>query len=130
MNKSFIVAILPLYLLGCATSPISHVLQGAEFQAEGASKVVFRNVRVETAADGSSQLKGNLRRIGRDPVRFDHLDYRITDRQGNVVEQGQTDYSGAIKQRRSPNPSLFSIPLQQPWQPGYQASLVWDDQKH
>ncbi|MBO0611363.1 hypothetical protein [Thiothrix fructosivorans] len=126
MNKTLLAALLPLFVVGCAATPDKTALQAQGISTDGASKVAFRNVRVE-----GTTLKGSLKRIGRNPVHFGHLDYTVTDTSGKALQSGQTDYSGAIKQRRSPNASRFSIPLKQAWQPGlHHATLVWDDKTH
>lgn len=126
MNKKLLVALLPLLVVGCAATPEKTASQTQGISTDGASSVVFRDVRVEGAT-----LKGSLERIGRDPVRFGHLDYTVTDTSGKVLQSGQTDYTGAIKQRLPRQPSRFSIPLQQPWQAGeHQASIIWHNQPH
>lgn len=126
MNKKLLAALLPLFVVGCAATPEKTALQTQSISTDGASKVAFHNVRVEGAT-----LQGSLKRIGRNPLHFGHLDYTVTDTSGKVLQTGQTDYSGAIKQRRSPNASRFSIPLKQAWQPGlHRATLVWDDKAH
>ena len=126
MNKTLLAALLPLFVVGCAATPDKTALQAQGISVDGASTVAFRNVRVE-----GTTLKGSLKRIGRNPVHFGHLDYTVTDTSGKVLQSGQTDYSGAIKQRRSPNASHFRIPLQQPWQVGiHHAAIVWHNQSH
>ena len=126
MNKKLLVALLPLLVVGCAVTPENTPLQTQGIRVDGASTVAFHDVRVE-----GTTLTGNLARIGHNPVHFGHLDYTVTDSSGKVLESGQTDYSGAIKQRRSPNASRFSIPLKQSWQPGlHRVSIVWDDKPH
>ena len=126
MNKTLLAALLPLFVVGCAATPDKTALQAQGISVDGASTVAFRSVRVE-----GTTLQGSLKRIGRNPVHFGHLDYTVTDASGKTLQSEQTDYSGAIKQRRSPNASLFSIPLKQAWQPGVnRASIVWHDQPH
>ena len=126
MNKTLLAALLPLFVVGCAATPDKTALQAQGISVDGASTVAFRNVRVE-----GTTLQGSLKRIGRNPVHFGHLDYTVTDTSGKVLQSGQTDYSGAIKQRRSPNASHFRIPLQQPWQVGiHHAAIVWHNQSH
>ena len=126
MNKKLLAALLPLLIVGCATSIENTPVQTQGIRVDGASTVAFHDVRVE-----GTTLTGNLARIGHNPVHFGHLDYTVTDSSGKVLESGQTDYSGAIKQRRSPNASRFSIPLKQSWQPGlHRVSIVWDDKPH
>lgn len=126
MNKKLLAALLPLLVVGCTATPAKTALQAQSISTDGASKVAFHQVRVE-----GSTLKGSLGRIGRNPVYFGHLDYTIADNSGQVLQRGQTSYSGAIKQRLPRQDSRFSIPLQQVWQPGeHRASIVWHDQPH
>ena len=126
MHKKLLAALLPLLAVGCATSIENTPSQTQGIRVDGASTVAFHDVRVE-----GTTLTGNLARIGHNPVHFGHLDYTVTDSNGTVLQSGQTDYSGAIKQRRSPNASHFRIPLQQPWQAGtHHAVLVWHNHPH
>ena len=117
---------LPLFLVGCANVAEKPTITPTVFTTNGASKVAFHDLSIENAM----VLRGNLTRLGRDPVHFGHVDYTITDGNGTVIQTGQTDYSGAIKQRRSANVSRFAIPLQQPWQAGQHATLTWHNQAH
>ncbi len=117
---------LPLFLVGCANVAEKPTITPTAFTTNGASTVAFHDLRIEN----TNALCGNLTRLGRNPVHFGHVDYTITDHNGKVVQSGQTDYSGAIKQRRSANVSRFAIPLQQTWQAGQHATLTWHDQPH
>ena len=117
---------LPLFLVGCANVAEKPTITPTAFTTDGASKVVFHDLRIEN----TNAVCGNLTRLGRDPVHFGHVDYTITDGNGTVIQAGQTDYSGAIKQRRSANVSRFAIPLQQAWQAEQHATLTWHDQPH
>ncbi|MEN9503801.1 MAG: hypothetical protein RI964_3086 [Pseudomonadota bacterium] len=126
MNKKLLAALLPLFVVGCVTPIEKTTLQTQGISVDGASTVAFHNVQIE-----GETLTGSLVRIGHNPVHFGHLDYHVTDSSGKVLQSGQTDYSGAIKQRRSPNASHFRIPLQQPWQVGiHHAAIVWHNQSH
>ncbi|MDQ5768623.1 hypothetical protein [Thiothrix subterranea] len=131
MNKKLLAALLPLLVVGCAATPEKTALQAQGISTDGASTVAFQNVHLENTASGTSQICGNLERIGRDPVRFGHLDYTVTDASGKVLESGKANYSGAIKQRQPRTASRFTIPLKQAWQLGlHHATLVWDDKTH
>lgn len=130
MKTLLLAAVLSLSM-GVAVAAEDNAKQVQGIQTNGASKVAFQNLRIETASDGTVALRGSLRRIGRDPVHFAHLDYTITDSNGKVLDTGRTDYSGAIKQRRPHGSSYFSIPLKQPWQSGsHRASIVWHNKPH
>ena len=131
MKNLLLAVVLPLLAVGCATTSEKTALQALGISTDGASTVAFQNVHLETNPNGTSNLRGSLERIGRDPVRFGHLDYTATDTSGKVLESGKANYSGAIKQRQPRTASRFSIPLKQAWQPGlHHATLVWDDKTH
>lgn len=131
MNKKLLTALLPLLLVGCAATSEKIALRAQGIQANGAARVTFQSLRVETNPDGISNLRGSLRRIGRNPVRFGHLDYTVTDTSGTVLESGKAHYSGAIERRLPRNASRFTIPLKQAWQPGlHRATIAWDDKTH
>ena len=131
MNKKLLAALLPLLVVGCAATPERTTLQAQGISTDGASKVMFENVRIEVAPNGISQIRGSLHRIGYKALNFGHLDYTVTDASGKVLESGKANYSGAIKQRLPRTASRFTIPLKQAWQPGlHHATLVWDDKTH
>lgn len=131
MNKKLLAALLPLFVVGCAAISEKTALQTQGISTDGASKVIFENVRIEATPNGTSQIRGGLHRIGHEALHFGHLDYTVTDTNGKVLESGRADYSGAIKQRLPRTASRFSIPLKQAWQPGlHRATLVWDDKTH
>lgn len=131
MKNLLLATVVSLLATGCATSLEKTNVQAQGFTVDGASKVVFHDLRVETAANGSGFLRGNLTRLGHDPVYFGHLDYTILDPNGKTLQSGQADYSGAIKQRLPRRPSVFAIPVQQAWQSNmYRATLVWHNKPH
>jgi len=130
MKTLLLAAVLSLSM-GVAVAAENNAQQIQGIQTNGASKVAFQNLRIETSPDGTSFMRGSLRRIGRNPVHFGHLDYTITDNNGKVLDAGKADYSGAIKQRHSHGLSYFSIPLKQRWQSGlHRASIVWHNKSH
>lgn len=131
MNKKLLAALLPLLVIGCAATPEKTALQAQGISTDGASKVMFENVRIEVAPNGISQIRGGVHRIGHEALHFGHLDYTITDHNGKVLESGKANYSGAIKQRHPRTASRFTIPLKQAWQPGlHRATIVWDNKSH
>lgn len=132
MNNLFLTALLPLLAAGCTTftQNVPHK-EAQDFTTIGTSRITFYNLRVETNPDGKSILKGSLRRFGRKPVRFGHLDYTVTDTNSNVLESGVAAYSGEIKRRLPLRRSRFAIPLQQAWQPGlHQIAVAFHDKPH
>jgi hypothetical protein len=132
MKNLLLAVMLPMMMaVGYAATPETIVLQQQGINTNGVGKVTFHDMRISTTPDGTSQLQGSLRRIERNPVHFGHLDYTVTDLKGNVLESGQADYSGAIKQRQPRTPSRFSIPLKQTWQPAqHRATVVWANDTH
>lgn len=99
------------FLLGvtaCAT-PVVKTADSLFITDTTAAPVAFQSLRLE-----GQTLKGQIRRVGRDPVHFGHVDYAVLDASGKVREQGQVEHTAAIRQRQPRQPSLFSIPLKQP----------------
>jgi hypothetical protein len=77
--------------------------------AQEGNKVAFQSVRLEHDRTGHHIIKGQLRRIGREPVHFGHIDYTVTDVKGKVLETGQTNYTSAIKLRHMQHPSYLTV---------------------
>ena len=133
MYKLFVTMALSALVAGCATFGSQTMgTADADIDLEMASNaLVFRDVRVATTPEGTGQVVGTLRRIGRRPVRAGHIDYRLTDADGRVIEQGRASYRGATGRPRPGQVSRFVIPLQRPWIPGQQRLyLKWDDLAH
>lgn len=129
----FATMALPALVAGCAATFGSQTLGTADADIHlemASSALVFRDVRIETTPEGSSQVTGSLRRIGHRPVRAGHIRYRLTDKDGAVLEQGQASDGRPNEgfSRRHLNPmSTFVIPLQTPWIPGqHRLCLKWD----
>jgi len=133
MRQLFATAALFALVAGCASlnSP-SEDTTDASIALEMTSNVlVFRDVGVETAPEGASLVTGTLRRIGHRPVRAGHIDYRLTDADGRVLEQGQASDGGATGHSHPGQRSRFAIPLQAPWIPGqHRLYLKWHAAAH
>lgn len=111
-----------------AGSPIvveAHTLDLPITTSNEANKVAFRSVRVEHDPAGRHIIKGQLRRLGRDPIHFGHLDYQIRDPQGKSVETGQDNYTSAIRLRHAHRPSYFTINPEAALNDGYSVQLTW-----
>lgn len=134
MYKLSMLVVGTMLCAGCATTTSTSTAldaQAVSIQNQVQSPVRFHNVRVETDAQGNSIIRGALKRVGHNPVRFGHIDYQVTDTQGVQRESGTVAYTGAIKRRLPRTASRFEIPLQQPWQEGrFKLSLQWDDRQH
>lgn len=133
MYKLFVTMALSALVAGCATfgsQPVGTADAGIDLEM-ASNALVFRDVRVETTPQGTSQVTGTLRRIGHRPVRAGHIDYRLTDAGGTVLEQGQASDGGATGRPHPGHVSRFVIPLQRPWIPGqHRLHLKWDAATH
>lgn len=95
------------------------------------ASVAFQSLRVEADASGQNTLvKGQIRRTGREPVHFGHVDYTVLNAQGAVREEGFTEHSAAIRLRDTYRPSLFNIHLKQPLQQGERIRLSYHTRSH
>lgn len=132
MYKLFVTTALSVFIAGCAIpyrQPVA--TENPDIALEMSSTaLVFRNVRVETTSHGASLVRGTLRRTGYWPARAGHIDFRLTDAGGRVLEQGRASdgRAGEGPHRKHPNhTSTFVIPLQTPWIPGqHRLYLKWD----
>jgi hypothetical protein len=128
MYKLFATTALLALVAGCATfdsRPVRTADAGITLEV-ASTALVFRDVRIETTPQGTSQVTGTLRRIGRRPVRAGHIDYRLTDVVGRVLEQGNGSDGGATGRPHPGRTSQFVIPLHTPWIPGqHRLYLKW-----
>ncbi|MDD5394966.1 MAG: hypothetical protein PHE17_18260 [Thiothrix sp.] len=135
--KSLLFVMLPsLLVAGCATVFEKAAPPPQGINVDGASNVVFEQVHIENTAKGTGNIKGNLYRAGAKPIKSGHIDYKVTDQQGRMLDEGQTQISTLtpfllgrhIKPRK---PAHFIIHLKQPWQPGlHRISIIWHDKPH
>ena len=127
---------------GCAsTSTVSPALDRSIIIEQSRSdRATFHNVQHKTNADGQSIIYGELKRIGTWPARG-HIDYKLLDKNNQVIEAGKVPYSNTIKktlpsrpvlaQRMKRHPSYFSIPLKHKWKPDqYHLYLNWGNTSH
>jgi hypothetical protein len=133
MYKLFVTMALSALFAGCASfdyPPAGTADAGITLEM-ASPRLAFRDVRIETTPQGASLVRGTLRRVGRPPVHAGHIDYRLTDASGTVLEQGQASDGGAIQFARPGQTVAFSIPLQRRWIPGQQhLYLKWDHAAH
>jgi hypothetical protein len=133
MYKLFVATALAALLAGCASlyqPPVATADAGITLEMTS-SGLVFRNVRVENTPQEASLVKGTLRRVGRRPVRAGQLDYRLTDADGRILEQGKASDGGTAQLARPGQTAMFSIPLHRRWIPGQQhLYLKWDGAAH
>ena len=133
MHKLFATTALSALVAGCATfgsQPVGAADAGIDLEM-ASNALVFRDVRVETTPQGTSQITGSLRRIGHRLVRAGHIDYRLTDVGGRVLEQGKGSDGGATGRPHPGRTSQFVNPLQTPWIPGqHRLYLKWHAKWH
>lgn len=122
--RSLLAAAILLGVSACST-PVAPTADGFFITDTSAAPVAFQSLRVE-----GQTVRGQIRRVGRDPVHFGHVDYAVLDASGKVREQGQVEHTAAIRQRQPRQPSLFSIPLQRPLAAGEKVRLAYHVGKH
>ncbi|OQX07435.1 MAG: hypothetical protein BWK73_28125 [Thiothrix lacustris] len=95
------------------------------------TSVAFESLRVEADKKGGNTLvKGQIRRIGREPIHFGYVDYAVLNAQGTVRESGFVGHSSAIRIRNIYRPSLFDIHLKQPLASGEKVRLSYQTGSH
>lgn len=110
MKRNILLVMSITLLAGLPLLASAHPLPNLTITTEEeGNKVAFQNVRLEHDRAGHHIIKGQLRRIGREPVHFGHIDYTVTDGKGKVLETGQTNYTSAIKLRRMQHPSYLTV---------------------
>lgn len=142
MYRLPLILVLSAITAGCAsTSTVSPSLDNSIIISKSSSdRARFHNIQHRTNAKGRSIIHGELKRIGTWPVRG-HIDYKLVDRNQQVVKTGKIAYSNQIKkklpsrprsrQRMKKRPSYFSFPLKHNWQPDqYRLYLNWDNVSH
>ena len=75
MYKLFATTALSALVAGCATfdsRPVRTADAGIALEV-ASTALVFRDVRIETTPQGTSQITGSLRRIGHGSVSYTHL---------------------------------------------------------
>jgi hypothetical protein len=92
---------------------------------QNGNKVAFQSVRLEHDRAGHNVIKGQLRRLVRDPVHFGHIDYTVTDAKGKVLETGQANYSSAIRLRHVQHPSYLTVAPKVALEAGSHVNLAW-----
>ena len=93
--------------------------------AQEGNKVAFQSVRLEHDRAGHDVIKGQLRRIGREPVHFGHINYTVTDDKGKVLETGQANYTSAIRLRHVQHPSYLTVAPKVALTSDSHINLVW-----
>ena len=118
-NKTFVALGLLLGMTACSVTPTT-TADNVFITDTHAAAVAFRSLRVE---EQNRVVKGQIHRIGRDPVHFGQVDYAVLNARGKVLEAGSVEHSAAIRLRNVHRPSLFSINLKQPLQAGDKVKL-------
>lgn len=130
MKSLFLAAALAVAISGCATTSNSTPVNNVLIEQNKHSPVAFHNVRIEQSSNGKTIVKGDLRRISKEPVRFGHIDYRLVEN-GQTLEEGKIAYGSAIKRRLTSRHSPFHIHLTHRWSPEkQQLHLRWDQEQH
>ncbi len=123
-NKTFkAIAIMLLASLPLLAS--AHTLDLPITTTQTGNKVEFQSVRIEHDKTGQHVIKGQLRRLARDPVHFGHLDYVVLDNAGKTLETGQVNYSPAIRLRHVNHPSYFTVSSKVGLESGSTVQLGW-----
>jgi hypothetical protein len=126
MKRKTLLALSLTLLAGLPLLASAHPLPDLTITTEQeGNKVAFQSVRLEHDRAGHHIIKGQLRRIARDPVHFGHIDYTVTDGKGKVLETGQTDYTSAIKRRRMQHPSYLTVAPTRVLEADNHINLVW-----
>lgn len=120
-KKIFLPLILMLGMTSCSIAP-NTTADNVFITDTHAAAVVFRSLRVE---EQNSLIKGQIHRLGRDPIHFGQVDYAVLDTSGKVRESGSVEHSAAIRLRSVRRPSLFNITLKQPLQAGEKVKLSY-----
>lgn len=129
MFKLFATTVLSALVAGCATfdsRPVRTADAGIALEV-ASTALVFRDVRIETTPQGTSQITGSLRRIGHGWVRAGHIDHQLTDvGGGRVLEQGKGSDGGSTGRPHPGRTYQFVIPMQTPRIPGqHRLYLKW-----
>lgn len=125
MFKATLLAASVLLGVTACTTPVPHAADNTFMTDTQAAPVAFQSLRME-----GQTVKGQIRRIGREPVHFGHVDYAVVDAGGTVREKGWVEHTAAIRQRQPRQPSLFSIHLQRPLAGGEKVRLSYHTGKH
>ncbi|HRJ53186.1 MAG TPA: hypothetical protein PLE99_10480 [Candidatus Thiothrix moscowensis] len=123
-KTTLLAASVLLGMTACAT-PVPDTANNTFITDTQSAPVAFQSLRME-----GQMVKGQIRRLGREPVHFGHVDYAVVDSQGNIKETGWVEHSGAIRLRHPRTPSLFSIPLKQPLKTGERVQLTYHRKHH
>lgn len=124
-TRLLMTSVMLLGVAACTTQPLTHTAGSPFITDTQAAPIAFQSLRLE-----GQTVKGQIRRIGREPVHFGHVDYAVLDARGEVREQGWVEHTAAIRQRQPRQPSLFSIHLQQPLTDGETVRLSYHIGKH